>query len=165
MTIKIVTDSGADAFVSSIEGVAHQSVPLTIRAGSSSWIDNGKLNIPEFVTALKQTNERTSTACPSVHDWLDAFAGADEIFVLTITSALSGTYNSAVQAAKIFTEKYTNVKIHVFDTLSAGPQIRLLAEDIATMINDGLHFDQVVETMKYRIRQTDLLLYWRTWII
>ncbi|MDY0844513.1 DegV family protein, partial [Streptococcus thermophilus] len=49
------------------------------------------------------------------------------------------------------------MKIHVFDTLSAGPQIRLLAEDIATMINDGLHFDQVVETMKYRIRQTDLL--------
>ena len=157
MTIKIITDSGADAFVSSIEGVAHQSVPLTIRAGSSSWIDDGKLNIPEFVTALKQTNERTSTACPSVQDWLDAFAGADEIFVLTITSALSGTYNSALQATKIFTEKHANVKIHVFDTLSAGPQIRLLAEDIATMINDGLHFDQVVETMKYRIRQTDLL--------
>ena len=116
MTIKIITDSGADAFVSSIEGVAHQSVPLTIRAGSSSWIDDGKLNIPEFVTALKQTNERTSTACPSVQDWLDAFAGADEIFVLTITSALSGTYNSALQAAKIFTEKHANVKIHVFDT-------------------------------------------------
>lgn len=55
MTIKIITDSGADAFVSSIESVAHQFVPLTIRAGSSSWIDYGKLNIPEFVTTLKQT--------------------------------------------------------------------------------------------------------------
>lgn len=157
MTIKIITDSGANAFISSIDGIEHSSVPLTIRAGSLSWRDNGEINISKFISALKKTRTKTSTACPSVQDWVNAFTGADEIFVLTITSGLSGTYNSAVQAAKIFNEDHPDVKIHVFDTLSAGPQIRLLAEDIAKMVNDGLNFDQIVETMKYRIRQTDLL--------
>lgn len=157
MTIKIITDSGADAFTPSIFGIPHNNVPLTIRAGSSSWLDDGELNIPDFVKTLKNTKERTSTACPSVQDWMPAFAGADEIYVLTITSALSGTYNSAMQAARLYTEDHAGVKIHVFDTLSAGPQIRLLAEDLAKMVNDGLNFDQVVETMKYKIHQTDLL--------
>ncbi|WP_251716243.1 DegV family protein [Lactobacillus agrestimuris] len=157
MTVKIITDSGANAFMSSIDGIQQSSVPLTIRAGSLSWLDNGEVDIPKFISALKSTKDRTSTACPSVQDWMNSFAGADEIFVLTITSALSGTYNSAVQAAKIFTETHPDVRIHVFDTRSAGPQIRLLAEDVARMFNNGLNFDQVVETMKYRLRQTDLL--------
>lgn len=157
MTVKIITDSGADAFMSSISGIAHSNVTLTIRAGSSSWLDDGQLNISNFVATLKHTKERTSTACPSVQEWMNSFEGADEIYVLTITSALSGTYNSAVQAARIYTENHTNVKIQVFDTRSAGPQIRLLAEDLAQMVNDGLRFDQIVETMKFKIRQTDLL--------
>ena len=157
MTVKIITDSGADAFMSSISGIKHSNVPLTIRAGSSSWLDDGKLNIPDFVTDLKNTKERSSTACPSVQDWVEAFIGADEIYVLTITSALSGTYNSAMQAARLYTENHAGIKIQVFDTRSAGPQIRLLAEDLAKMVNDGLNFDQIVEVMKYKIHQTDLL--------
>lgn len=157
MKTKIITDSGANTFVSSINQVDHRNVPLTIRAGSMSWLDNGKLNLPKFIATLKNTKEHTSTACPSVQDWLDSFASADQIFVLTITSALSGTYNSALQAAKIFTEAHPEVKIHIFDTRSAGPQIRLLAEDVAKMVNDDLNFDQIVETLKYRIHQTDLL--------
>lgn len=157
MTVKIITDSGADAFMPSISGIKHSNVPLTIRAGSSSWLDDGELNIPDFVTTLKNTKERSSTACPSVQDWVEAFIGADEIYVLTITSALSGTYNSAMQAARLYTENHSDIKIQVFDTRSAGPQIRLLAEYLAKMVNDGLDSDQIVETMKYKIHQTDLL--------
>lgn len=157
MTMKIVTDSGANAFVPLINGVPNIVVPLTIRAGEHTWVDDGEIDLPDFITTLKGIKAPTSSACPSPNDWMNAFTGADEIFVLTITSGLSGTYNSAVQAATIFQETHPEVKIHVFDTLSAGPQIRLLAEDLAKMINNGLNFEQIVETMKYKIRQTDLL--------
>lgn len=157
MITKIITDSSANTFMPAIASVTHGNVPLTIKVGSSSWLDDGKLDIAKFVLTLKNTKERTSTACPSLQAWLDSFVGADQIFVLTLTSALSGTYNSALQAAKIFTKSHPNVKIHVFDTRSAGPQIRLLAEDAAQMVNQNCEFDQIVAALTNKIKQTDLL--------
>lgn len=157
MTTKIITDSGANSFESIIGGVQHTNVPLTVMVNGQSWQDDAQLDLPNFLSALKNTKTVTSSACPSVGQWLEAFTGADEIFVLTITSALSGSYNAAVQAANMYTTEHPTTRIHVFDTKSAGPQIRLLASQIAVSINHGYSFDEIIELTNEQIKRTDLL--------
>lgn len=157
MTSKIITDSGANSFEPVIGGVTHENVPLTVVVNGQPWSDDQQLDLDNFQQALKNTKTATSSACPSVGAWLQSFAGADEVYVLTITSALSGSYNSAVQAADLYMADHPEVQIHVFDTKSAGPQIRLLASQLATLINQQYAFDEVVELMNQQIQQTDLL--------
>lgn len=157
MTVKIVTDSGANAYANIIGGVQHVNVPLTVMVNNQSWADDGNLDLDNFLLALKNTKTATSSSCPSMGSWLSAFEGADEIFVLTITSALSGSYNAAVQAAEMYMVDHPGTRIHVFDTKSAGPQIRLLASQLAVLINHGYLFDEIIELTNEQIKHTDLL--------
>ncbi|WP_251547735.1 DegV family protein [Limosilactobacillus caecicola] len=157
MTIRIVTDSAANSFEKIIGGVEHVNVPLTITVNGQSWSDDENLDMDNFLLALKNTKTNTSSACPSMGSWLTAFEGADEIFVLTITSALSGSYNSAVQAAEMYLTEHPKARIHVFDTKSAGPQIRLLASQLAVLINHGYDFDEIIEMVDEQIKHTGLL--------
>lgn len=157
MTVKIVTDSGANAYQDIIGGVEHVNVPLTVMVNHQSWTDDGNLDLANFLSALKNTKTTTSSACPSMGSWLTAFEGADEIFVLTMTSALSGSYNAAVQAAEMYMADHPGTRIHVFDTKSAGPQIRLLASQMAILINHGYSFDEIIELTNQQIKCTGLL--------
>ena len=157
MTVRIVTDSGANAFNDIIGGVEHVNVPLTVMVNGQSWMDNEQLDLQNFLLALKNTKTATSSSCPNMGSWLTAFKGADEIFVLTITCALSGSYNAAVQAAEIYMADHPNVKIHVFDTKSAGPQIKLLASQLAVLINNGYAFEDIISAVNQQIQHTDLL--------
>ena len=157
MTAKIITDSGANCYTDVIGGVAHANVPLTLTVDGQSWDDDQELDLDNFLAALKNTKSKTSSACPSLGKWLAAFEGADEIYVLTITSTLSGSYNVAQQAADIYLQDHPQAKVHVFDTKSAGPQMRLLASQLAVLINRGYNFKEVVAIMDEQIQHTDLL--------
>lgn len=157
MTVKIITDSGANSYEDIIGGVQHVNVPLTVTVNGEAWADDKMLDLDNFLLALKNTKTATSSSCPNMGSWLSAFAGANEIFVLTITSALSGGYNAAVQAAEMYMADHPETKIHVFDTKSAGPQIRLLASQLAILINRGYPFADIVKLTNEQIKQTDLL--------
>lgn len=148
MIKKIITDSGANILSSTILGQKHINVPLSIIIDNNIWLDDNNINIDNFIQAIINTKQKTSTACPSIASWLQAFAGADEIYVVTITSGLSATYDSAIQAANLYKEKYPHVKIEIFDSLSAGPQMRMIAERIAQDLNKNLTFDEVIEDVK-----------------
>lgn len=69
--------------------------------------------------------------------------GADEIYAITITSVLSGSYNSAVQAANLYREDHPETKIHVIDSLSAGPEMELIIDKLKESIDAGLNFDEI----------------------
>ncbi len=69
---------------------------------------------------------RSQTSCPNVTDWIDAFGDAEDIICVTITSALSGSYNSACLAKQMYEEEHEGRRVFVLDTLSAGPEITLI---------------------------------------
>ena len=87
--MKLIADSSAN--LTMLEGVTYQSVPMTIRAGERDFVDDETLDTHELLDYLAAHNGKSGTACPSLDGWLKAFEGADEIFVITITSSLSGT--------------------------------------------------------------------------
>lgn len=145
MTTRIITDSSANFYDKNIDGIEHVSVPLSLRIDDKEWIDDENLDLTAFQAALKATEDKSTSSCPNLNAWLDAYRGADEIFVITITGALSGSYNAAVQAARIYHEEDPKAKILVFDSRSAGPQLQLLARKIARLVNKGYSFEEIVK--------------------
>ena len=129
--MKLIADSSAN--LTMLEGVTYQSVPMTIRAGERDFVDDETLDTHELLDYLAAHNGKSGTACPSLDGWLKAFEGADEIFVITITSSLSGTCASAMAARDVYLQSHPEVKIHIFDTLSTGPEMQLLAEKLAEL--------------------------------
>ena len=159
MTWKIVSDSGCD--YRELEDIAletsFESVPLTIQVGEEVFIDNVALDIDAMMDKMYATSTASKSACPSPDDYLQAFAGADNIFVLTITGTLSGSHNSAQVAKKLYLEENPNVNIHVIDSLSAGGEVDLIVKKINWLIGQGLTFDEVVQAITTYQEKTKLL--------
>lgn len=147
--VKIVADSAAD--VLSIEQVAYASAPLIIRTTKKEYIDNADLDVMSMVQDFLTNTDRTTTACPGVGDWIDAFGDAKYIFCVTITSGLSGSYNSAMVAKQNYEEMYPDRKVFVIDSLSAGPEIKLIIEKLQEYVLDGKDYDEVcTQIMEYK---------------
>ena len=153
--MKIIADSSAN--IPALAGASYQSVPMTIRAGERDFVDDETLDTHELLDYLAAYNGKSGTACPSLDGWLKAFEGADEIFVITITSSLSGTCASAMAARDVYLQSHPDTKIHVFDTLSTGPEMQLLAERIAALYAMGLSFDVICEKAREYLATTHLL--------
>lgn len=141
MIKKIISDSGAN--VLHLDDTSFENIPLTIHVDGTDYQDDASLSVDEFIEALHQNDGKTSTACPSIAQWQKAFEGADEIYAITITSVLSGSYNSAVQAANLYREDHPETKIHVIDSLSAGPEMELIIDKLKESIDAGLNFDEI----------------------
>ena len=135
MKYKIVSDSAADLLA--IDQVPFASVPLHIIIGSREFIDDDTVDLAQLETVLSTHKGRSSTACPGVDDWLEAFGDADAVFCVTITSALSGSYNSAMSARQQYEERYPGRLVHVIDSLSAGPEMALIVERLQELILSG----------------------------
>ena len=144
--IKIVVDSSSD--LTELSNTDFASAPLKIVTSEKEYVDDKKLNVEQMVETLYTYKGKSSTSCPNVNDWLDAFGDAEEVFCITITSSLSGGYNSACVAKKVYREKYPERRVNIIDSLSTGPEIVLMAEKIRDMILVGKDFDQISSTIK-----------------
>lgn len=141
MKIKIVTDSSSN--MRSLPGVEFASVPLKVITEQAEFVDDGSLDVESMVDTLKATKGKSGTSCPNVHDWLEAFGDADRVFAITITSGLSGSYAAAVQAKADYEESHPGAKVCVIDSLSAGPELRLIAERIRDFLASGRIFEEI----------------------
>lgn len=154
MKRKIVADSSCDIW--ELNGVDFAVAPITISTDNKHYVDNQELDVHLMSEELAKYKGVSHTACPSVGSWLDCYEGFDEIFVITLTSAMSGTYNSAMTAKGIYEEENENVKVHVFDSLSTGPEMRLLIEKLKEMIEEDLTFEEIVEKGQDYLNHTRL---------
>ena len=147
--VKIIADSACD--LKEFPGVCFETVPLTLSTNERSFTDDKNLDVHEMLEYLYSYHGRSFTACPSSQAWMDAFEGADEIYVVTITSGLSGTYNSACVAKELYISEHPDTKICIVDSLSTGPGEVLLLEKIAELKKAGKSFEEVSEEIeKYR---------------
>lgn len=154
MKRKIVADSSCDIW--ELNGVDFAVAPITISTDNKHYVDNQELDVHLMSEELAKYKGVSHTACPSVGSWLDCYEGFDEIFVITLTGAMSGTYNSAMTAKGIYEEENENVKVHVFDSLSTGPEMRLLIEKLKEMIEEDLTFEEIVEKGQDYLNHTRL---------
>ncbi len=141
--IKIVADSSADML--KLDGVDFASTPLKVIAGDREFVDDANLNVEEMVTFLETYKGKVQSSCPNVNDWMEAFGDAKEVICVTISSQMSGSHNAALNAKSMYEEEHPERKVHVVDSASAGPGLRLIVDKIKEYIDGGLNFEQVCE--------------------
>lgn len=142
----IVTDSSCDLLPSSSdEGtVLHGSVPFVIRVGERDFVDDETLDLSEMADAMEREADASRTACPSPEAWLNRFEQADDVIALTISSRLSGSFNSACLAKGMAEEKHPGKRIAVLDSRSTGPELVLCVQEIRRLIGEGMGFQDIV---------------------
>lgn len=155
MQFKIVADSSSD--IRTLAQVEFASVPLKITFGKKTYVDDDQLDVSNLVAELREYKGKTVTACPSPEDWLTSFGEADYVLCITITSTLSGSCNAARLAAREYEENHLGRRVHVIDTLSAGPEIKLMAEKLESLILRGVDFDALIEEAAAYLKRTRLV--------
>ncbi len=150
--VKFIADSSCD--ILTIPDVDFTAVPLVIHTKDHHWTDDADIDISDMLDTLASYKGRSYTSCPDVKSWLDAYEGGDVIYVGAMTSTLSGTYNAAMTAASIYQSSHPDAKIRVFDTLSTGPELRLLMEKLVELHQSGLDFEAVCEAADAYMKKT-----------
>ena len=129
MIWNIVSDSSCDLRTSAFHSdrVLFHSVPLRIQVGDQEFVDNDDLSVPEMLRAMAAEKSASSSACPSPADFAKAFEAGDCTVCFTISSNLSGTYNSAIMARDMVLEEYPEKRVCVIDSrATAGAMVLLI---------------------------------------
>lgn len=155
MKCKIVADSSANVYER--DGIDYTSVPLKIVTSEREYSDVKETDIAEMVAYLRSYKGQSSTSCPNIHDWLKAFGDADLILGVTITSNLSGSYSSAMQAKQVYESIHPGAQVFILDSLSAGPELELIIEKMEDALKSGQSFEEMIKSITDYSKQSHLL--------
>lgn len=153
--IKIVADSSCDLL--SLKYADFSSAPMKVITSDTEFIDDSSVNVEAMIEYFDKYNGKSRSSCPNTGDWLDAFGDADDIFCVTITSGLSGSYNSACAAKQIYESDNPGKRVFVLNTLSAGPEITLIIYELEECIKKGMEYGEICEHIKSYLKKTGLI--------
>ena len=153
--IKIVSDSSSDLLM--LDNIEFASSPMKIITAKREFVDDENLNVDGMANFFNEYKERSQTSCPNPADWLDAFGDADDIICVTITSALSGSYNSACTAKELYEAENEGKRVFVLDTLSAGPEITLIVRKLEALVKSGMAYEGVCDKIQEYTKRTGLV--------
>ena len=159
----IVTDTGHNIPPDIVRDLQLQEVPFTINFGVQGSVDDGVLELGEFAALLDRYEKGAgypTTAAPSPGRFADAFrraiaAGQSRILAITISSGLSKTYESALQAAQLVRGEHPGAEIEVADSQVGTMAEGFLVMEAAQARDSGLSLAQarrLVEDLSTRVR-------------
>lgn len=144
---KIIVDSCGE-LPKKLKNDSHFStVALELEVDGQRIVDDESFDQKDFLRRVKESLKGPKSACPSPQAFMDAFdCQAENIYVVTLSGKLSGSYNSAVLAQNLYMDEHEGEKnIHVFNSKSASIGETIIALKIRELEEAGLSFDQVVE--------------------
>lgn len=150
MNYKILVDSCTDLPKQLKEDPHIKVIPLTLMVDDQVFVDNEHFDQQVFLRAMKESPNSPKSACPSPDDYMKEFAKDGDTYVVTLSSELSGSYNSAVLAKRLYLEENPNSKknIEIIDSRSASVGQTLIAMKIKELIQEGHLFDDIVQKVK-----------------
>ncbi|WMJ77614.1 MULTISPECIES: DegV family protein [unclassified Sedimentibacter] len=126
-----------------------QRVPFRILIDHEEIIDED-LDINILIEKMKNTRQQIKTACAPPDDFIKKLKGGANNFIVTISSQLSGSYNSAMVAVEQFKEKFPESFVHVFDTKTASAGETLISIKVKQLIEGNFNTSEIIEhTNKY----------------
>lgn len=152
---KIVADSSID--ISELEGISLAVAPLKIITAQREYVDDPSLDVEAMVDELLEYKGKSKTSCPNVADWLAAFGDAEQVFCITITATLSGSYNAAMLAKRQYEQEHQGRRVFVINSLSTGPEMALIAEKLCELISEGREYDEICDGITEYMKSTGLL--------
>lgn len=154
----ILADSCCDLSPELLKKTQARVAPLTITIDNTHYVDDGTVDIPPYLAAMKASKNPVRSACPSPDLYAEDIKAADgDCFIITLSSKLSGSHNAAVLGVQLAEEDMPEKKVHVFDSESASAGETYLALMIHDLIAAGKSFEQIVETVEEKIRSMHTL--------
>ncbi len=149
MSYKIVVDSCCELPKELLNDERFERVPLCLEVGEYRILDDETFDQAEFLKRVAAYPKSPKSSCPSPERFMEAYhVEAEHIYAVTLSSHLSGSYNSAVLGKNLFLETYGEKKIHVVDSESASCGEAQIALKIMELEEAGLPFEEIVEQVE-----------------
>ena len=163
MAVKIITDSLSDITSDIAEGLGITIVPLTVFFGHESFLDRVTITTDEFYHRLAHGTVWPTTTQPPPGDFVNVYnklaKETDEILVVTLSSKLSGTYQSALQARDMMEGK---CRIEIIDSLKVAMSLGLIVISAAKAAQAGANLDEVADLVRKAMPRSHLIAYFDT---
>lgn len=144
MVRRLIADSCADFTPEKKEWTDVRLVPLTLTVDKEDIVDDETFCQKKFLEKMRRSLECPRSACPSPERYMREFEGADEIFVVTLSKHLSGSYQSAMLAKQMYEEQHPEVKIEVVDSWSASVGESIIVLKLRSLL-DRFNFEEIVK--------------------
>lgn len=148
---KIISDSCCDLNDKLKKIMNISIVPLNIQIGNK-FIKYGE-GSKKLLEEMKNSLIAPKTSSPSPQKFIDAYKGIDKVFVVTLSSKLSSTYNNAMLAKDMFLEEVSKKFIHVFDSKSAAIGQTLVSLKLYEYLQQNLTENDIVEKVNQYIKE------------
>lgn len=144
MSYKIVLDSSGELPVNLKNDSRFENVPLTLIVGDETIIDDETFNQKEYLQKVAACSECAKSACPSPERYMESYeTEAEDVYVITLSSKLSGSYNSACLGKSLYEENKGAKNIHVIDSESASVGQSQIALRIVDYYEQGKTFEEI----------------------
>lgn len=148
MSYKIIGDSCTDLTEEMRKDEHFHIVPLTLQVGEDSIVDDRTFNQARFLKLVSESPVAPKSSCPSPDAYMELFKGEEDIYVITLSSNLSGSFNSAEVAKKLYLEENPHKNIEVINSCSASVGQTLIALKIQEYAGMGLSFQEITERVR-----------------
>ncbi|MBQ7470459.1 MAG: DegV family protein [Pseudobutyrivibrio sp.] len=151
---KIIVDSCGELTEEMKKDGRFVNVPLTLEIDGEHIIDDETFDQAYFIKRVAESPNAPKSACPSPNAYMEEMeCDADNIYVVTLSAELSGSYNSACLGKDLYEEEDNSKNIHIFNSKSASIGETLIALKIAECENAGMSFEDVVDTVEKYIAE------------
>lgn len=141
MKYKIIVDSSCDLENDYIvdDEIGFAVAPLTINVGEKTFVDDANINPDEMLKYIDSVKAKATSSCPNPNDYASLFGDAENVFIITISAKLSGSYNSAILASHEFEGK----NILVIDSKATSGVLIRLVDELHSLIKQDLEFNEI----------------------
>ena len=148
MSFHIVCDSCTDLTEEDLKKGCYTLVPLTLLVDGVEIIDDETFDQADFLAKVAASKESVKSACPAPESYMEAYSKADDIYVVTLSAELSGSYNSAVLGKNLYEEENGTKNIHVVNSRGAATTQVLIARKLNEYASQGMPFEEVVDKIE-----------------
>lgn len=149
MGYKIIVDSCGELPKRLKEDAHFQNVPLTLQVDEHQIIDDETFDQAKFLKLVADSPNCPKSSCPSPECYMDSYKGeAKNVYAVTLSEQLSGSYNSAVLGKNLYLEENRDKNIHVFNSKSASVGETLIALKIEECEKAGMEFQDTVNLVE-----------------
>ena len=137
------------------KNIEFESVPLTLIVGDVyEKEDDETFDQKEFLEIVAKSQVCAKSACPSPERYMQAYqTDAENVYVITLSSHLSGSYNSAMLGKNLYHETYGEKNIYVIDSESASCGEAQIALKIMDLEAEGLSFEEIIEKIEVFVKE------------
>lgn len=154
MSYKVIIDSCGELTEDMKRSGCFETASLTIDVNGHHIVDDETFDQAQFLKYVAESPEGAKSSCPSPERYMEGYhCDAERVYAVTLSSELSGSYNSAVLGKNLYHEEYGEKDIYVFNSKSASIGETLIGLKIKECEDQGMDFQDTIDTVEAYISE------------